>query len=197
MASLNYLYRNRARFPFMSTSFIRAWGKRLLTLRKVYKNNLNRNRLRKKGAVISETAEIGEVNINGNKKNLSVEDFSFIGRAELALHDKITIGRKVCINDGVIILSASHNLSDPTWPHKKAPIVIEDYVWIATNAIILPGVTIGEGAVVGAGAVVSRSVKPYAIVAGNPAKPINKSRVKNLNYNPCEFLAGNRAWLLG
>ena len=197
MASLNYLYRNRARFPFMSTSFIRAWGKRLLTLRKVYKNNLNRNRLRKKGAVISETAEIGEVNINGNKKNLSVEDFSFIGRAELALHDKITIGRKVCINDGVIILSASHNLSDPTWPHKKAPIVIEDYVWIATNAIILPGVTIGEGAVVGAGAVVSRSVKPYAIVAGNPAKPINKSRVKSLNYNPCEFLAGNRAWLLG
>ena len=50
-----------------------------------------------------------------------------------------------------------------------SPVVIEENVWIASHAIILPGVTIGEGAVVGAGAVVAHDVPPWTIVAGNPA----------------------------
>lgn len=52
---------------------------------------------------------------------------------------------------------------------KTAPIKICDKVWIGFNAIILKGVTIGEGAVVGAGAVVAHDVPPWTIVAGNPA----------------------------
>ena len=47
-------------------------------------------------------------------------------------------------------------------------------VWIATGAIVLPGVTIGEGAVVGAGSVVARDVPPWTVVAGNPAREIKK-----------------------
>ena len=47
-------------------------------------------------------------------------------------------------------------------------------VWIATGAIILPGVTVGEGAVVGAGSVVARDVPPWTVVAGNPAREIKK-----------------------
>ena len=62
--------------------------------------------------------------------------------------------------------------------------------------MILPGVYLGRGAVVGAGAVVSKSVTPDSIVIGNPAKPINKVRTQVLGYNPCEFLAANRAWLV-
>lgn len=50
------------------------------------------------------------------------------------------------------------------------PIIVEDDVWIATNALILSGVTIGRGAIVAAGAVVVKDVPPYAIVGGNPAK---------------------------
>ncbi|MFN7691728.1 MAG: DapH/DapD/GlmU-related protein, partial [Bacteroidota bacterium] len=50
------------------------------------------------------------------------------------------------------------------------PIVIHDKVWISFNAIILKGVTIGEGAVVAAGSVVTKDVAPYTMVAGNPAK---------------------------
>lgn len=57
---------------------------------------------------------------------------------------------------------------------KSAPIVIEDRVWIGFNAIILKGVTIGEGSVVGAGAVVTRDVEPYTVVAGNPARVVKR-----------------------
>ncbi|WP_281275292.1 acyltransferase [Flavobacterium cellulosilyticum] len=159
------------------------------------KYNKRRKKLINDGAIIAETAEIGIAIINGRKNNLSVGDFSTIGRAEIALHDKVTIGSYVCINDGVVILSASHDVLDPLWRHKKAPIFIGDFAWIATNAIILPGVTIGKGAVVGAGAVVSKNVNDYAIVIGNPAKEITKKRSDILNYNPCEFLATNNAWL--
>ena len=52
------------------------------------------------------------------------------------------------------------------------PIVVGDYVWIGAGAIILPGVTIGEGAVVAAGSVVTKDVAARMVVAGNPAKPL-------------------------
>jgi len=50
------------------------------------------------------------------------------------------------------------------------PVVIEDYVWVGMNASILPGVTIGEGAIIGLGAVVTKDVPPRAIVVGNPGR---------------------------
>lgn len=56
--------------------------------------------------------------------------------------------------------------------YTKGPIILEDDVWIATNALILSGVTIGQGAIVAAGAVVVKDVPPYAVVGGNPAKII-------------------------
>ncbi|SFD15874.1 acyltransferase [Flavobacterium phragmitis] len=195
MASLRYIWKNRIKYHPFSKAFFISWAKRLLTFPELIKNNRRRKKLINNGANIAETAEIGIVNINGRKENLSIDDFSTLGKVEIALHDKVSIGKYVCINDGVIILSASHDVSDPLWRHKKAPISIGDYAWIATNAIILPGVSIGKGAVVGAGAVVSKNVKDYAIVIGNPAKEIEKKRTENLKYNPCEFLATNNAWL--
>lgn len=195
MASLKYLWKNRVKSKLFSKAFFISWAKRLLTFSELIKNNKRRKKLINNGATISETAEIGVVTINGRKENLSIGDFSTLGRVEIALHDKVTIGKNVCINDGVVILSASHDVSDPLWRHKKAPIFIGDYAWIATNAIVLPGVSIGKGAVVGAGAVVSKNVNDYAIVIGNPAKEIEKKRIEVLNYNPCEFLATNNAWL--
>ena len=197
MASFKYLIKNRARFPFLSKQFIRAWGKRMFLIKETLKRNRRRRLLVKKGAQIDATAEIGLVKADGNKRNLRIGAFSFIGKVELALHEVIEIGDYVCINDGAIILTASHDILDPEWKHRKKPVKIEHYAWIATNAIILPGVTIGKGAVVGAGAVVSKDVAAFTIVAGNPAKPIGKQRTQILSYNPCEFLAGNLAWLKG
>lgn len=197
MASFRYLWTNRAKFPFGSKSFIKAWVKRLLTTKEILKRSQRRKALVRKGASIHETAEIGEIKAGGNKRNLIVGAYSFIGKVELSLHEKIIIKEKVCINDGVILLTASHDVKDTEWKHVKAPIYIDDFAWISTNVIVLPGVHIGKGAVVGAGAVVTKNVGDYEIVAGNPAKPINKSRNNVLSYNPCEFLAGNQAWLKG
>lgn len=195
MATLKYLWNNRVKFKWFSKPFFKCWAKRLLTFSELIRYNKRRKKLINKGAHIAETAEIGIANINGKKDNLSIGDFSTLGRVEIALHDKVNIGKCVCINDGVVILSASHDVLDPLWRHKKAPIFIGDYAWIATNAIILPGVSIGKGAIVGAGAVVSKNVNDYTIVIGNPAKEIAKKRTEFLNYNPCEFLATNNAWL--
>ena len=66
-------------------------------------------------------------------------------------------------------------------PISAAPLTIGDRVWIGSNAIILTGVNIGEGAVVCAGCVVTKDVEPYAVVAGIPARKVNE-RPRDLRY---------------
>lgn len=197
MASLGYLWANRAKFPINSIAFYRAWAKRILSLPDVYKKNRRYRKLVRSGATISKLAEIGEAKISGNKRLFYIGKNSFLGKVEIALHDNVVIGDYVCINDGVVILSASHDIFDPKWPHKKAQIKIDNFAWVGTEAMILPGVHIGRGAVVGARAVVSKNVAPGEIVVGNPAKSLNKLRDIEFDYNPCEYLATNRAWLIG
>lgn len=89
----------------------------------------------------------------------------------------LEIGDEVLIGSHVHILSAGHVIDGADasiWrnPINYGKISIGRGAWIAAGATILQGVTVGEGAVVGAGAVVTRSVPPYAIVAGNPARLI-------------------------
>lgn len=91
----------------------------------------------------------------------------------------VTIGSGVIISRGVEIWSANHNYDSDdlqSLPYDRRfvmkPVRIEDNVWIGSRVIIVPGVSIGEGAVIGAGAVVSHDVPPCAVVGGNPAKVI-------------------------
>jgi maltose O-acetyltransferase len=81
----------------------------------------------------------------------------------------------------VMIYNAHHDIHDPLFRHVLQPVVIEDYVFIGPRAIILPGVTIGKGAVVAAGAVVTKDVGEREIVGGVPAKKIGE-RTTELNY---------------
>lgn len=83
----------------------------------------------------------------------------------------ITIGDGSLIGHNVVLATINHDL-EPENNRKNhyAPIMIGDHVWIGSNASILPGVIIGDWAVVAAGAVVTRDVPPYTVVGGGPAK---------------------------
>jgi acetyltransferase-like isoleucine patch superfamily enzyme len=93
------------------------------------------------------------------------------------------IGNNVSISAYAKILTASHDANAEGFDYITKETKIEDYVWIGTGALILPGINLGEGCVVAAGAVVTKSVAAYTIVGGNPAKKIG-DRNKTLNYSP-------------
>ena len=96
----------------------------------------------------------------------------------------LTIGKNVNIASEVTIHPGGHNIRDPFFRAPaldSSPVVIGDRVYIGARAMILNGVSIGEGAVLCAGCVVTKDVEPFAIVAGIPAKKINE-RPHDLRY---------------
>jgi acetyltransferase-like isoleucine patch superfamily enzyme len=94
----------------------------------------------------------------------------------------ITIGDNVSISAEVCILTADHDPQSRDFSGTIRPVTIEDYVFIGTRAMILPGVTLAKGSFIAAGAVVTKNVEPFTIVAGVPAKPIGKRRT-DLDYS--------------
>lgn len=117
---------------------------------------------------------IGEGLVIGNHSNIG--PFNYIGCS-----GKITIGNNVMLGPRVSIYAENHVFDNPDLTIKeqgvkKQFVHIEDDCWIASNVVILSGVTIGKGSVVAAGAVVTESITPYSIVGGVPAKLIKKRR---------------------
>jgi maltose O-acetyltransferase len=84
----------------------------------------------------------------------------------------IQIGNSVSISSNVIILTADHDLDNPDFPGRTAPVIIDDHAFVGTGAMILKGVHIGTGAVLGAGSVATRDIPAGEIWAGNPARKI-------------------------
>ena len=137
MDTLKFLISNRER-PNNFKRWVVVVIKRTLLLFPLLKIISKQAGLKKKGAEIGRLTVIGAVKLDGRDlSNLSVGAEASIGRVDIALHDKVVIGDKVVLNDGVIILTASHHLSDPKWRLKPAPVEIGDYAWVATNSIIL------------------------------------------------------------
>lgn len=106
------------------------------------------------------------------------------------VHGKVTMGNNVRIAPGAKIFGENHGFSDLntpicTQPNTRRGIHIEDDVWIGANAVITDGVTIGAHSIIGAGAVVTKSVEPYSVMGGNPARVI-KSRLAEVK-NSEEF----------
>ena len=94
----------------------------------------------------------------------------------------IFIGDNVGIAHNTKLYTLGHNIDSPIFETVGAPIVIENNAFVFSNCLIMPGVTIHEGAIVLAGSVVTKDVEAWTVVGGNPAKFI-KVRDKNINYN--------------
>lgn len=116
-------------------------------------------------------------NVGG--KNVFIGD-NFYANFNLALVDdgKITIGNNVMVGPNVTIITAEHPLKakerNSQNNQRNRPVTIGNDVWICANVVILPGVHVGNGAVLAAGAVVNKDVPDNVLVAGVPAKIIKK-----------------------
>jgi len=110
--------------------------------------------------------------------NLEMGDYSSLGRqVDCYNQGKISIGANTSISQKVYLCASSHDISDFRHSLILKPIVVKDQVWVAADAFIGPGVTIGEGAVVGARSAVFKDVEPWTVVGGNRAKFIKKREI--------------------
>ena len=122
--------------------------------------------------------------------SLNIGDRTFIGEGQISCASRVDVGDDVMIAWGTSIFDhASHSLrfsrrandvtnwlrGEKDWADVEVkPVRIGNKVWIGFGSIVLPGVTVGEGAVVGAGSVVTRDVPAWTVVAGNPARVIRE-----------------------
>lgn len=115
--------------------------------------------------------------------NIEIGEGTIIGdESKLDGRNGISIGKNVNFSTGVWIWTDQHDPQSPGFESKKGGlVVIGDRAWISSRVIILPGVNIGEGAVIAAGAVVTKDVEPFSIYGGVPAKRIG-DRNKSLIY---------------
>lgn len=131
-------------------------------------------------------AKIGkEANIYASSKiwapwNLEIGDYSTIGpKVDCYNQGKILIGDQTNISQKTYLCASSHDFTISNFPLILKPIRIGNQVWIAADAFIGPGVSIGEGAVVGAKAAVFKNVDPWSVVGGNPAKFIKDRKLQD------------------
>lgn len=120
-------------------------------------------------------------------KNIEIGQNTVVNRnCFLDGRGKLYIGDNCSISPDVQFITADHDMNSPDFSLRIKDTYVDNYAWIGTRATILSGVTIGHGAVVCAGAVVTKSIKPFEVVAGVPAVKI-KDRETNLTYNPKWF----------
>ena len=111
---------------------------------------------------------------------LEIGRFSCIGpKVNLYNKDNIIIGENVVISQESFLCTASHDYNKLSHDLITKPIIIKNRVWVASQAFVGMGVTLGEGAIIGARSAVFKDVEPWTIVGGNPAIIIKKRELKN------------------
>ncbi|MGZ3236930.1 MAG: putative colanic acid biosynthesis acetyltransferase, partial [Burkholderiaceae bacterium] len=85
----------------------------------------------------------------------------------------------VIISQDAYLCGATHDYNDAQFTYLAKPIAIEPYAWICARAVVMPGVTVHEGAVLGLGSVATRNLEAWSVYAGMPAKFIN-NRAKDI-----------------
>lgn len=112
--------------------------------------------------------------------NLKLGPYSTIGgHTDIYNAAPIVLGRNCVVSERAYLCTASHNISSKKHEQVEKPITLCDRSWVASEAFVGMGVTIGEGAVVGARAAVFKDVEPWTVVGGNPARFIKKRVIVN------------------
>jgi acetyltransferase-like isoleucine patch superfamily enzyme len=111
---------------------------------------------------------------------IKIGNENFIGeRVQIQGRGGVEIGNRCMIGANTFISSSNHNIDDPmseSYLRKEMPVktIIEDFVWIGANSVIVAGVTIGHHVVVGAGTIVTKDIEPYSMVVGNSGRVIKR-----------------------
>jgi putative colanic acid biosynthesis acetyltransferase WcaF len=107
----------------------------------------------------------------------SIGDYSWLGEGLRVINlESVAIGMNVCISQGVMLCSGSHDYRKTSFPYRNRPIGIGDGSWIAARAIVLPGVVVGTGALIAAGEVVRSDVPDYTLLLDGEQRPIDEPR---------------------
>jgi maltose O-acetyltransferase len=120
-------------------------------------------------------------------QNIDIGDYVYIGPYCLfGGVGGLKIGSNVAIGPHVYIYTNNHNYNDADFipfdeKNDFRPVTIESHVWIGGNVVILPGVTVNEGAIIGAGSVVTKDVPRCAVVGGNPARVIKYRNIERFD----------------
>ncbi|MEO1130802.1 MAG: putative colanic acid biosynthesis acetyltransferase, partial [Planctomycetota bacterium] len=105
--------------------------------------------------------------------NLTMGSNSCLGdRCIVYCLGKITLADNVSISQGAHLCAGTHDFTRYDLPLLRPPITIEAHAWVAADAFVGPNVTVGEGAILGARGCAMKSLEPWTIYGGNPAKPI-------------------------
>jgi len=131
--------------------------------------------LRSFGASIGQGARIYPSATVWYPPNLTMGNFACIGpRVTCYCMDRIELAPYAMVSQGSYLCGGTHKVDDPHFQLVTKPIFIERDAWVAAEAFVGPGVTIGKGAVLGARGVAFKDLDPYWIYVGNPAKPLRE-----------------------
>lgn len=173
-------------YNYWEKIFRKAWQRYMLfQIGLVPSHHLRRFVYKALGAEIGKNVVFHfKTEIRGIHK-LKIDKGTIVGdNALLDARFGLTLGENVNISSNVSLYTYQHDHRDPYFrctSNNTKPIIIGNRAWLGSNVIVLPGVTIGEGAVCCAGCVVTKDVEPYTVVAGIPAKKVNE-RPRDLRY---------------
>ncbi len=117
--------------------------------------------------------------------NTYIDDHVSFNGMRISGNGKVVIGKYFHSGTGCQIISSFHNYEGNSIPYDTSyidkDVMIEDFVWLGNNVIILGGVTIGEGAIIQAGSIVCKDIPPYSIAGGHPASPFKTRDIAHYN----------------
>jgi len=133
--------------------------------------------LRLFGAKVHPTAGIYGSALIWYPPNLTMGPHSYLGpKSNCYCMAPISIGAYALTSQGAQLCAGTHDIDDPNFQLKTRPIIIGDHAWIAAEAFVGPGVTVGEGAVLGARGCAFRDLEPWTVYAGNPARLLRRRK---------------------